>query len=113
MLRDIAYWRTKRQMNRSRVSTPCLDDHHCKKEELESVGGLSEVSSQFVSKRLHLEEELEKVREVPNSCSQMVRNRFYLARIGRPDILLSVNKLADRRLGRVISCIHHTNDHKQ
>ena len=48
---------------------------------------------------------------------------LYLARIGRPDILWSVNKLArsitkwtqacDRRLERLISYIHHTNDFRQ
>ena len=31
-----------------KVSTPCLDDHHFKKEELESVGELSKVCSQIV-----------------------------------------------------------------
>ena len=46
-----------------------------------------------------------------------------LARIGRPDILWSVNKLArvvtkwaqacDRRLERLISYIHHTSDYRQ
>ena len=44
------------------VSTPCIDDHHFKKEELKSVEKLSKVSSQIVLKCL------------------------YLARIGRPDI---------------------------
>ena len=53
-----------------KVSSPCLDDHHFKKEELESVGELSKV------------------------CSQIVLSRLYLAQIGRPDILWSVNKLA-------------------
>ena len=48
---------------------------------------------------------------------------LYLARIGRPDIPWSVNKLAravakwtearDRRLARLISYIHHTNDFRQ
>ena len=46
-----------------------------------------------------------------------------MARLGRPDILWSVNKLArsvtkwtqacDRRLARLISYIHHTSDHRQ
>ena len=82
-----------------KVSNPCLDDHHCKQEELELVGQLSEV------------------------CSQHVLTCFYLARIGRPDTLWSVNKLArsvtkwtqacDRRLGRLTSHIHHTNDFRQ
>ena len=48
---------------------------------------------------------------------------LYLARIGRPDILWSVNKLArsitkwtkacDKRLDRLISKIHHTCEYKQ
>ena len=82
-----------------RVSTPCIDDHHFKKEEMKSVGELSHV------------------------CSQMVVKCLYLARIGRPDILRSENKLArsitkwakacDKRLCRLISYIHHTCEYKQ
>ena len=51
-------------------------------------------------------------------CSQIVLKCLYLARIGRLDILWSVNKLArsitkwtkdcDKRLARLISYIHHT-----
>ena len=82
-----------------KVSSPCLDDHQFEKEELESVGELSEV------------------------CSQIVLKCLYLARIERPDILWSVNKLArlvtkwtqacDRSLAMLISYIHHTNDVRQ
>ena len=82
-----------------KVSTPCIDDHQFKKEEMKSVGELSQVPSQIVQKSL------------------------YLARIGRPDILWSVNKLApsitkwtktcDKRLNRLISYIHHTCEYKQ
>ena len=89
--------RTTQQLYK--VSTPCIDDHHIKEEELKSVGELSKV------------------------CSQIVLKFLYLARIGRPDILLSVNKLArsitkwtkacDKRLCRLISYIHHTSDDKQ
>ena len=71
-----------------KVSTPCIDDHHFKDEETKSVGELS------------------------NTRSQIVLKCFYLARIGRPDILWSVNKLArsitkwtkacDKRLIRLI-----------
>ena len=71
-----------------KVSTPCIDDHHFK-EEMKSVGELSQV------------------------CSQLVLKCLYLTRIGRPDILWSVNKLArsitqwtkacDKRLNRLIS----------
>ena len=89
--------RTTRQLHK--VSTPCIDDHHFKEEELKSVGELSKV------------------------CSQIVQKCFYLARIGRPDILWPVNKLArsitkwtkacDKRLNRLISYIHHTCEYKQ
>ena len=82
-----------------KVSTPCIDDHHFKEEETKSVGELSHV------------------------CSQIVLKCLYLARIGRPDILWSVNKLArsttkwtkacDKRLNRLISYMHYTCEHKQ
>ena len=82
-----------------KVSTPCIDDHHFKEEEMKSVGELSQV------------------------CSQIVLKCLYLARIGRPDILCSVNKLArsitkwtkacDKRLNRLISYIHHSSEYKQ
>ena len=62
-------------------------------------------------------------REVSQVCLQIVLKCLCLTRIGRPDILWSVNKLArsvvkwtqacDRRLARLISCIHHTNDFRQ
>ena len=82
-----------------KVSTPCIDDHHFKEEEMISVGELSQV------------------------CSQNVLKCSFLARIGRPDILWSVNKRArsttkwtkacDKRLCRLISYIHHTCEYKQ
>ena len=89
--------RTTQQLYK--VSTPCIDDHHFKEEELKSVGELSKV------------------------CFQIVLKCLYLARIGRPDILWSVNKLArsitkwtkacDKRMNRLISYIHHTCEYKQ
>ena len=82
-----------------KVSTPCIDDHHFKEEELESVGELSKV------------------------CFQMVLKCLCLARTGRPDILWSVHKLArsitkwskscDTRLNRLISYIHHKCEYRQ
>ena len=82
-----------------KVSTPCIDDHHFKEEETKSVGELS------------------------NTCTQIVLKCLYLERIGRPDILWSVNKVArpitiwtkacDKRLNRLISNIHHTCEYKQ
>ena len=53
-----------------KVATPCIDDHQLKEKEMGSVGELSKV------------------------CSQIVLKCLYLARVGRPDILWSVNKLA-------------------
>ena len=82
-----------------KVSTPCIDDHHFKEEEMKSIGELSQV------------------------CSQIVLKCLYLVRIGRLDILWSVNKFArsitkwtkasDKRLNRLISYIHHTCEYKQ
>ena len=56
-------------------------------------------------------------------CSHIVLKCLYLARIGRPDILSSANKLArsitkwtkacDKRLNRLILDIHHTCEYKQ
>ena len=73
-----------------KVATPCVDDHQFKEEDMGSVGKLS------------------------NVCSQIVLQCLYLARIGRPDILWSVNKLAravtkwTKGLARLISYIRHT-----
>ena len=97
-LKDIVTWRIKRQTSCTKsVSTLGKDDHHNKKEDSESVGELSKV------------------------YSQIVLNCWYLARIGRLDILWSLDTLAravtkwtracDKRLTRLISCIHHKNDY--
>ena len=66
---------------------------------------------------------MKSVGELSNACSQIVLKCLYLARIGRPDNLWSVNKLArsitkwtkacDKRLNRLISYIHHTCEYKQ
>ena len=92
-------WANRTTQQLHKVSTPCVGDHHFKEEKLKAVGELSQV------------------------CSQLVLKCLYLARIGRPDILWSVNKLArsitkwtkacDKRLNRLISCIHHTCEYKQ
>ena len=89
--------KTTQQLHKA--ATPCIDDHRFNEEELKSVGELSKVCSQFVLKCL------------------------YMARIGRPDILWSVKKLAcpitkwtkacDKRLNRMISYIHYTCEYKQ
>ena len=77
-----------------KVATQCLDDHQFKEEEIGSIVELSTV------------------------CSQIVLKCLYLACLGEPDILWSVNNLAravtkwtkacDTRLARLISYIHHT-----
>ena len=66
---------------------------------------------------------MKSVGELSQVCSQIVLKCSHLARIGRPDILWSVNKLArsntkwtkacDKRLNRLISYIHHTCEYKQ
>ena len=66
---------------------------------------------------------MKSVGELSHVCSQIVLKCKYLARIGRPDIPWSVNKLArsitkwtkacDKRLNRLISYIHHTCEYKQ
>ena len=100
-LKNSANWQKKvKQLHK--FSNPCLDDHQFKKEELESEGELSEV------------------------CSQTVLKCLYLARIGRPDSLWSLvskqtgscgrqkwTQACDRRLARLISYIHHTQDNRQ
>ena len=63
------------------------------------------------------------VGELSKVCSHIVLKCLYLARIGRRDILWSVNKLAravtkwtkacDKRLARLISYIHHTCEFRQ
>ena len=93
---DIVSWQTRRLNNSTKYQ---LHDHHFKEEELKSVGELSKV------------------------CSQIVLKCLYLARVGKPDIPWSVNKLArsitiwtkacDKRLSRLISHIHHTCEFKQ
>ena len=61
--------------------------------------------------------------KISHGCLKIVLQSFYLARIWRPDILWYVNKLAravikwteacDKRLARVISYLHLTNDYRQ
>ena len=96
---DIVSWQTRRHNNSTKYLLPCIDDHHFKEEEMKSVGELSQV------------------------CSQIVLKCLYLACIGRPDILWSVNKLArsirkwtkacDKLLNGLISCNHHLCEYKQ
>ena len=69
------------------------------------------------------EEEMKSAGELSQVCSQIVLKCLYFARIGRPDILWSVNKLTrsvtkwtqacDRRLARLFSYFHHSCEYKQ
>ena len=61
---DICELAKKKTEQLYKVSTPCIDHHHFKEEEMKSVGELSKV------------------------CSQIVLECLYLARIGRPDFLV-------------------------
>ena len=66
---------------------------------------------------------MKSVGELSQVCSQIVLKCLYLERIGRLDILSSVNKLArsmtkwtsagDKRLNRLKSNIHHTCEYRQ
>ena len=47
---DIVRLANKTTQQLFKVSTPCIDDHHFKEEEMESVGEFSQVSSQIVLK---------------------------------------------------------------
>ena len=51
---DIVRLANKTTQHLYKVSTPCIDDHHFKEEELKCVGGLSKVCSQIVSEMLIL-----------------------------------------------------------
>ena len=97
--KDIVSWRTKRLNNSTKYQLHAL---------------MTIISEK---KNWNLLEKLSHV------CSQIVLKCLYLARIGRPDILWSVNKLArsitkwteacDKRLSRLISCIHRTCNYKE
>ena len=98
-LNGTANWRAKQSRNCTRSPQHILTTISSKKEEMETVGEVSEV------------------------CSHIVLKCPYFARIGRPDIPWSANKLAravtkwtracDRRLACLISYIHNTSDHRQ
>ena len=89
----------KKAEQHKKVSSLCMDDHSCKKEELEPVG--------------------EPLRSSITDGLEMLLS----GTIGRPDILWSVNKLTrsvtkwtqacDRQLARLISYIHHTSAYRQ
>ena len=95
---DIVSWQTRRLNNSTKYPLHASMTTTSKKQ-MKSVGVLSQ------------------------ECSQIVLGCLYLARIGRPDILWSVNKLArsmtkwtkacDKRLNRLVSYIHHTSEYKQ
>ena len=91
--KDIANWRIQRLTDYTKSQRHAWMTTNVKEEEIGSLGELSTV------------------------CSQIVVKCLYLARIGRPDILWSVNKLAravtklttpcDKRLARLVSYILH------
>ena len=96
---DIASWRTRQPSKLYKVTTPCLD------------GPSVWIRRIGISWR------------IVKSMSRFVLKCSCLARIGRPDILWSVNKFArvvtkltrtcDKRLAHLISYIHHTSELKQ
>ena len=80
-----------------RASTPCIDDHNLRPEDSVEKGVLTHVRAKIVLKCL------------------------YLARIGRPDLLYSVNRLArnvakwsiacGKRRDRLIAYMHKTKEY--
>ena len=66
---------------------------------------------------------MKSVGELSHVCSQIILKCLYLALIGRPDVLSSVNNFArsitkwtkacDKRLNRLISYFHNTCEYKQ
>ena len=85
--------------DRPKVETPCIDDHHINPEDTQITGMLAPV------------------------CSRIVLKCLYLARMGRPDLLYTVNQLAraitkwnkacDKRLERLVAYINNTKDYVQ
>ena len=96
---DIASWRTKQPSNCTKLQLHAWMTINANKMNWDLSGELSKV------------------------CSRSVLKCLCLARIGRPDIAWSVNKLAraitkwtrpcDKRLARLTSKIHHTSEFKQ
>ena len=96
---DIVSWRTRRLNNSTKYLLHAL---------------LTIISKKKIEIRGRI------VKSMLSNCSE---NAFFLARIGRPDILWSVNKLArsitkwteacDKRFSRMISYIYHTSEYKQ
>ena len=77
-----------------KVSTPCIDDHHFKEEELKSVGELSEVCSQICIKLLVL--------------GTYWKTRYSMVSEQTCTIDLKMDQiLVHKRLSRLISYIHH------
>ena len=96
---DTASWRTKQPSNCTKLQLHALMTINSKKKNWDLL------------------------ENCPTYASQIVPKCLYLARIGRPDIPWSGNKLAravtkwtracDKRLARLISYTHHTSEFKQ
>ena len=70
-------------------SSPCLDDHQFRQDELESVGELSQV------------------------CSQIAVTCLYLSRTDKLSTVTKWTQACDRRLARLISFNHHINNFRK
>ena len=82
-----------------KVFSPCLDDHHFKKEELETVGAWSEVCSQIV---LGL-----------SVLGTNWKTRYFMVSDQTVPSVTKWTQACGRRLARLTACIHHTSDHRQ
>ena len=99
----------------------CVERHReLANKEVEQLCKVQVLAWMIINSSRRNRNQLEKCQKYAHKLSW---NCLYLARIGRPDILWSVNKLArsvtkwtqacDRRLVRLVSCTHHTNDFRQ
>ena len=96
--RTLLWTGTHNSGSTSQSCISCIDDHEFKKEVSETLEELSDVRSQIVL-----------------TC-------LYLVRLGRPDLLLTVNSLAgsvtpwrracEKRFSRMVALIHHTGNYR-
>ena len=96
------YWElaNKKVEQLYKVSYPYLDDHQFKQEELKSVGELSEVLSQNCLKNACILHEMDDLTSCGQSTSMRGKSQKWTQACGR-------------RLARLSSYIHRTNDFRQ
>ena len=97
---DIVSWQKKTTQQLYKVSTPCIDDHHFKEEEMKSVGELSQVHALKLFWNGYIWHVLDDL-------------IFYVQWTQFARSITKWTKACDKRLNRLISDIHHTCEYKQ